>query len=162
VRHYDWDGDGVKDLVGSSTSGVYWCRNLGSETSPVLQAQAALRAPSAGGLTPIVTGARMRLDLTDWNNDGAIDLLIGNADGTVSLFEGYRFAFTALAAGSSQLPVFQWNSAPFLNYHVLAGATLQSITNVLATNLPSAGSTTSWTNTAAAGDGQFYRLQIAP
>ena len=30
-RVFDWDGDGVRDLVGSSDTGVYWCRNTGSD-----------------------------------------------------------------------------------------------------------------------------------
>ena len=48
VRLFDWDGDGVKDLVGSSNDGVYWCRNIGSNSSPSLQAPVALRAPLSG------------------------------------------------------------------------------------------------------------------
>jgi len=79
VRMFDWDGDGVKDLVGSSDTGVYWCKNIGSDSAPILQAPVALRAPVSGrGLVPIAIGPRMRLDLVDWNNDGAIDLLVGN------------------------------------------------------------------------------------
>ena len=161
VRMLDWDGDGVKDLVGSSNTGVYWCKNVGSSSSPVLLAPVALRAPVSGsGMVPIYTGPRMRLDLVDWNNDGAIDLLLGNADGTVSYYEGYRFAFTAMTAQPSGQQVLQWNSAPFLSYHVLAGpAIVGSITNCVATNLPSGGNTTCWTNSC--GDPQqFYRVQI--
>jgi hypothetical protein len=162
VRMFDWDGDGVKDLVGSSSAGVYWCKNIGSSSSPVLLAQMALRAPvSAGGLVPINTSVRMRLDLVDWNNDGVIDLLLGNVDGTVSYYEGYRFALTAMTAQPSGQRVFQWNSAPFLSYHVLAGPSISgAITNRVATNVPSGGKTTCWTNSC--GDAQqFYRLQIA-
>jgi hypothetical protein len=161
VRVFDWDGDGVKDLVGSSDTGVYWCRNIGSDSSPSLQAKVALSAPVSGkGLTPINTGGRMRLDLVDWNNDGTIDLLIGNSSGTVSYYEGYRFAFTQMAAQPPGQVVCQWGSAPFLNYHVLAGSSLSSITNQVATSLPSGGMVTRWTNSAAGGQ-QFYRVSIA-
>ena len=163
VRMFDWwDGDGVKDLVGSSNTGVYWCKNVGSSSSPVLLAPVALRAPVSGsGLVPIYTGPRMRLDLVDWNNDGVMDLLLGNADGTVTYYEGYRFAFTAMTAQPSGRQVLQWNSAPFLSYSVLAGPSIGAITNPVAINLPSGGNTTCWTNSC--GDAQqFYRLQIAP
>ena len=161
VRMFDWDGDGVKDLVGSSDTGVYWCKNVGSSSSPVLLSPVALRAPvSAGGLAPISTGPRMRLDLVDWNNDGVMDLLLGNSNGTVSYYEGYRFAFTALTAEPSGQQVLAWNSAPFLSYQVLAGPAIGAITNRIATGLPSGGKTTCWTNSC--GDSQqFYRLQIA-
>ena len=122
----------------------------------------ALRAPVSGsGLVPIAIGPRMRLDLVDWNNDGAIDLLVGNYLGEVTYYEGYRFAFTPMGA---QLPgqlVWQWNSAPYLTYQVLAGASVRSITNLVAPNLASGGTTTRWTNSATQSL-QFYRLQIGP
>jgi hypothetical protein len=73
------------------------------------------------------------------------------------MFAGYRFAFTAIAPQS----LLQWNSAPYLNYHVFAGPSPDSITNIVATSLPSAGNTTSWT-IASITNRQFYRLQIAP
>lgn len=161
VRMFDWDGDGVKDLVCSSATGVYWCKNVGSSSSPVLLAQVAISAPVSGsGLVPINTSPRMRLDLVDWNNDGVIDLLLGNVDGTVTYYEGYRFVATAMTAQPSGEQVLQWNSAAFLSYHVLAGPAIATITNGVATNLPSGGKTTCWTNSC--GDAQqFYRLQIA-
>ncbi len=161
VRMLDWDGDGVKDLVGSSNTGVYWCKNVGSSSSPVLLAPVAIRAPvSGGGLAAIYTGPRMRLDLVDWNNDGVIDLLLGNGDGTVSYYEGYPFAFTAMTAQPSGQQVLQWNSASFLSYSVLAGPSIGAITNRVAANLPSGGKSTCWTNSCVDAQ-QFYRLQIA-
>ena len=161
VRIFDWDGDGVNDLVGSSTDGVYWCKNVGSSSSPSLQARVALNAPVSGsGLQPIQTGGRMRLDLVDWNNDGTIDLLIGNLVGTVSYYEGYPFGFTQMDVVLPGQHVCEWNSAPYLAYHVLAGDSAGGITNLAATNLTSEGTTTRWTNSTAGGQ-QFYRLQIA-
>ena len=160
VRMLDWDGDGVKDLVCSSDTGVYWCKNVGSSSSPVLLGPVALRAPVSGsGLVPIYTGPRMRLDLVDWNNDGVIDLLLGNAAGTVTYYEGYQFAFTAMTAQPAGQRVLQWNSAPFLSYNVLVGPAIGAITNRAATNWPSGGKTTGWTNPGGAAQ-QFYRLQI--
>jgi hypothetical protein len=159
---FDWDGDGVKDLVGSSDTGVYWCRNTGTDSSPILQAPVALRAPVSGsGLRPISIGPRMRLDLVDWNNDGAVDLLVGNYSGSVTLYEGYRFAFTQTSPLPSGQQIWQWNSAPYLAYQVLAGTSPNSITNLVATSLISGGTSTRWTNSPTQAR-QFYRLQISP
>lgn len=162
VRVFDWDGDGLKDLVGSSSSGVYWCRNSGGNSSPVLEARTTLRAPVSGsGLVAINTSARMRLDLADWNNDGVVDLVLGNLDGRVLLFEGYRFQLTSIASCSSGGLSLQWRSSPYLKYHVLAGETPETMSSVVGTNLPSAGALTAWTNSTPA-DRQFYRVQVAP
>ena len=162
VRVFDWDGDGVKDLVGSSNTGVYWCRNIGTDSSPALLAPVALRAPVAGrGQVPIYTGQRMRLDLVDMNGDGVIDLLIGNLDGTITYYEGYRFSFTAVSAPSAGRCALEWNSAPYLKYHVFAGTSPASLTSLVASNFPSSGMTTCWTNSPSAGR-QFYRVQVAP
>ena len=115
VRMFDWDGDGVKDLVGSSDTGVYWCKNIGSDSAPILQAPVALRAPVSGsGLVADRTiGPRMRLDLVDWNNDGAIDLLGWQCLGEVTYYEGYRFAFSANNRAAPRSAGRQWNSAPY-------------------------------------------------
>jgi hypothetical protein len=162
IRMFDLDGDGVPDLLGSSNTGVYWCRNTGSKTAPVLLPPVALRAPVSGsGLQPINTGQRMRLDWVDWNNDGVMDLLVGNLDGTISYFEGYRFAFTAVSDRASGACALQWNSASFLSYHLLSGPALGAITNLIAMSVPSGGKTTCYTNSGSP-DQQFYRLQVAP
>jgi hypothetical protein len=161
VRVFDWDGDGLKDLVGSSSTGVYWCRNTGNNSVPLLDAPVAIRAPLAGGLTAINTSARMRLDLAVWNNDGVVDLLLGNADGTVAFFEGYRFQLTSIAPAAAVGVALQWRSARDLKYHVLSAPGPAAPFSIAASNLPSAGNFTTWTNTASANQ-EFYRVQIAP
>lgn len=162
ARVLDWDGDGLKDLVVSSSTGVYWCRNTNNNSAPVLQNQVAFKAPVSGlGLQPIYTSSRMRLDLVDWNNDGAMDLLLGNVDGTVYLYEGYRFVLTRLAPATDGQIVLQWNSANFLRYHALAGLSVTNVRSVAAAGLLSGGRMTRWTN-AVPGSQQFYRVQIAP
>ncbi len=162
VRMFDWDGDGSPDLVGSSANGVYWCRNIGSAGTPVLNAPVPICAPSSGsGLVPINTGARMRLDLADWNNDGVVDLVLGNADGTIFCYEGYCFAFSRLALEPNGLATLEWTSAPFLNYTVLAGSAPEQTTNIAVSGLPSAGKTTTWTHTPSAGH-EFFRVRVAP
>jgi hypothetical protein len=162
VRVFDWDGDGLKDLVCSSDTGVYWCRNTNSNPQPILQAKAALQVPSSitGKLVNINTGGRMRLDLVDWNNDGVLDLLVGNANGTVYYYEGYQFAFTSIAHQPGGQVVLQWNSATNLNYNILTGDSPTSVQTEAVTNLPSGGNTTIWTNQMQGGR-QFFRVQIA-
>ncbi len=163
VRIFDWDGDGAKDLVGSSDSGVYWCKNIGSSSSPLLKAPVAIRAPVSGSnsLQPINVGQRMRLELADWNSDGVIDLLVGRSDGTTYYYEGYRFAFTAITAQANDRYVLEWNSAPYLTYNVLGGMSVRAVTNLLVTNWAAGGNTTTWTNQSSENQ-QFYRVEIAP
>ena len=161
VRVFDWDGDGLKDLVGSSSTGVYWCRNAGNNAAPVLSLPVAIQSPTASGLTAIASSGRMRLDLADWNGDGVVDLLLGNTDGTVQLFEGYRFQITAIAPAASGAVALQWQSAPSLKYHVLAATSPETTFSITASNVPSAGNVTGWTNSTPAGQ-EFYRVQIAP
>ena len=162
VRIFDWDGDGVADLLGSSSTGVYWCKNVGTSSWPRLSALAPVRAPlSSGGLQPIAVGQRMRLDLVDWNGDGVVDLLVGREDGTIYYYEGYRMAFTETIAHGGGRYLLQWNSAAFLKYHVLSGVSPIAITNRVLTNWPSGGNLTAWTNYCLEAQ-QFYRVQVAP
>jgi len=162
VRVFDWDGDGLKDLVCSSDGGVYWCRNTNSNSNPILQAPVPICAPTTNGLVPIVTGQRMRLDLVDWNNDGVVDLILGNKDGTVYYYEGYRFAFTSIARQPDGQLVLQWNSATNLKYNVFAtnACPVNLLCYPAVTNLPSGGNTTVWTNPMQ-GRQQFFQIQIA-
>lgn len=161
VRVFDWDGDGLKDLVCSSDTGVYWCRNTNSNSNPLLQAPVPLCAPVFGtGLTNIYTGPRMRLDLVDWNNDGEMDVLLGNAYGTVYYYEGYHFGIRKVTPQAGNKIALQWDSAACLNYNVLAGNCVTNLPTLIATNLPSGGNTTAWTNPMQ-GDMQFFRVKIA-
>jgi hypothetical protein len=159
IRVCDWDGDGLKDVVCSSDTGVYWCRNTNRNSEPILQARIALPEPVAGsGLVNINTGGRMRLDLADWNNDGVMDLLLGNADGTVRVYRAYRFALISLNRMPGGGVVLQWNSAPYLKYNVCGKGILQGgHESKLATNLPSGGLSTSWTSSPACC-AQFYHV----
>ena len=103
----------------------------------------------------------MRLELVDWNNDGVMDLLLGNLNGTVSYYEGYRFGFTAVTAQGEGQYALQWNSTLYLTYHVFAGTSVNSVTNLLVTNWPAGGNVTTWTNYSSESR-QFYRVQVAP
>jgi hypothetical protein len=165
ARVFDFDGDGLKDLVCSSDAGVYWCRNTNNNSNPILQAPVPIYVPAANHLIPMITGpvpgSRMRIDLADWNNDGSTDLILGDYSGKVYYFEGYRFALTGTARGLADQTVLQWNSASNLSYNILTGASPAGLMIKAVTNWPSGGSATRWTNTTA-GNQQYYRVQIAP
>ncbi len=160
VRVQDWDGDGRKDVVGSSSLAVYWCRNTNNNQNPLLQAPVMLNVPTANGtLANIAVSTRMRLDLADWNNDGVSDLLLGCADGTVLLYEGYRTGLQSITRRGDSV-VLQWDSAPYLRYAVMAGSSLSDMTEVVG-YLPSGGKTTSFTNAVSAGN-RFFRVHQNP
>ena len=162
IRVADWDGDGLKDLVGSASYNVSWCRNTNSNSSPVLEGPIAIQAPVAGsGLRAINLSYRMRLELVDWNTDGVLDVLVGNSDGQVLVYQGYRFAIVSVTAASPDEMVLLWSSAPFLNYQVLAGTSPQAIDIPLAPQLASQGLMTSWTSSPD-GNSRFFRVRVVP
>jgi len=88
----DWDGDGLQDLLcGTEHAEVYFFRNIGSRQHPKLAG--GVRLALAGG--EFDRGYRCRIAVTDWNNDGKLDLLVGNfyshkepAGGNIWLFLG--------------------------------------------------------------------------
>lgn len=162
VRVFDWDGDGLKDLVGSASYNVSWCRNNGSNPAPILGLPTPIRAPVAGlGLIPINTSYRMRLELTDWNNDEVADLLVGDSVGCVYFYEGYRFMFTDVSSLPGPALGLQWNSAPHLSYRIWSGGSPHSLSTLVVTNLPSEGNVTGWTNALIGAQG-FFKVEIAP
>ncbi|MCH8273512.1 MAG: VCBS repeat-containing protein [Armatimonadetes bacterium] len=74
----DWDGDGVLDLlIGYEDGGVLFCkgRRRGSGP-PVFDTMEKLTA----GDKEISLGGRTKIFVTDWNEDGLLDLLAGNFD----------------------------------------------------------------------------------
>ena len=91
---YDWDADGIQDLIlGTEDGKVLFCRNTGTNKSPELAKDKALDLQSMGADEK---GYRWRIAITDWNNAGKPDLLMGNfysgkgqkAGGNVWLFPG--------------------------------------------------------------------------
>jgi hypothetical protein len=71
----DWDGDGKKDmLLGGEEPKIYFYRNVGSNEKPKLAKAEALDLKGPGS----DAGIRWRPEVTDWNNDGKQDLLVGN------------------------------------------------------------------------------------
>lgn len=161
-RVADWDGDGLKDLVGSSMYGVYWCRNTNRNDNPMLEPAVALNAPLSGqGLRPITISSRMRLDVVDWNNDGVLDLVLGTAEGQVLLYEGYRFGLGQITGTDTETMTISWASAPYLKYQLDACAALGAGWTPVATSVPAANRRTSWSGPWR-GDAQFFRVQVVP
>lgn len=84
AHHADWDGDGVLDLVlGSEYGSVHWYRNVASNNAPKYAASEPLieqgefkQRQEADG--PDGAGSRTKVFVTDWNQDGLPDLLVGD------------------------------------------------------------------------------------
>jgi hypothetical protein len=78
----DWNADGQKDLlVGAGDGTVSVFLNQGTDANPVLAAGVTVPLPEAGALR-----ANARPFVTDWNQDGGQDLLVGDANGRTYLF----------------------------------------------------------------------------
>ena len=75
VAHFD--ADGKKDLlVGRADGTVQLFRNVGTDTAPTFDGGALVQAGPAGVKSPIDVGYRATIALTDWDNDGARDLVL--------------------------------------------------------------------------------------
>jgi len=93
-RIYDWNGDQVKDiLVGELSGNIYYLQNLGTNDAPVFDSAEKLLLLNGDPLryltdigNPSYSVPRSRFDVTDWNNDGYADILVGGQDGRVMLF----------------------------------------------------------------------------
>ncbi|GAB4539512.1 MAG: hypothetical protein Fur0020_08430 [Thermodesulfovibrionia bacterium] len=90
-RVFDLDGDGKKDLlIGEVMGYVYFLRNVGSDESPAFERAERLRLMDGMPLKYPINGARSRLSISDWDDDGIHDILIGGMDGRVMLFKGLK------------------------------------------------------------------------
>jgi hypothetical protein len=83
----DWDGDGLWDLVvGSGDGSVNWYRNAGNKGQPKFEKGIELVAKHDGSgynllrwnVDELPPGIRSQVEVTDFNNDGKLDLLVGD------------------------------------------------------------------------------------
>ena len=86
-RIYDYDSDGLKDiLVGEVSGHVYLLKNVGTGSNPVFKKSEKLYLKNGNALKYPGKGPRSRLFVTDWNDDGLDDIIVGGASGRVMLF----------------------------------------------------------------------------
>lgn len=87
ARLSDWDGDGLQDLVtGLANGSVLFWPNTNTAAEPQFSAPVGLEAGEPGEKTPIDVGDQAMVEMTDWNNDGRLDLVVGGLDGRISLY----------------------------------------------------------------------------
>ncbi|MEQ9406365.1 MAG: VCBS repeat-containing protein [Fuerstiella sp.] len=85
----DWDSDGRPDLLAAyEAGGVNWYRNVGTRKQPRLQAAQSLIPHSPAPWNDDDArrsdewGARAKICVHDWNNDGLPDILLGDRNGS--------------------------------------------------------------------------------
>ncbi len=118
----DWDGDGKLDLVvGCGDGSVVWYRNIGTREKPAFHAPEVLVAAPNGQPETRDHGLSVKICVTDWNEDGRLDLLVGD--------EGEHFAKSLNdeerklldAARAQQVDTFRSWATVFRDYRTLRG-----------------------------------------
>jgi len=90
----DWNNDGYNDLlVGDADGNVVIYMNTADNTNPVLDKGTIILNIGYDRATPVVS---------DWNEDGKKDLIVGNMEGTIIIY---------LNKGTDSFPAFD---PPFL------------------------------------------------
>ncbi len=90
-----WDADSKKDLiVGQADGHIRLYTNIGTDDDPTFDGGVLLQVGQPGSKVDIWVGKRTTLALTDWNEDGRKDLVVGMHSGYVYLYlnEGTHFA----------------------------------------------------------------------
>jgi len=97
-RVYDFNNDGLKDiLVGEVLGYVYLLKNVGTISNPVFDRADKLFLKTGDALKYPGKAPRSRIDITDWNNDGLDDIIVGGEDGRVMLFIASQDTSVSLA-----------------------------------------------------------------
>ena len=85
VHFADWDGDGVSDIVvGSEDGGIFWHRNVGTESAPAFGPMRTLIAEQPMDerflrlSMPMRPSSRVKVHVVDQDGDGLNDLLVGD------------------------------------------------------------------------------------
>ncbi len=89
-RIYDWNNDGKKDLlVGEVFGGIYFLENVGTNAAPVFDSAEQFLLSNGDPLKFDLggnIGPRSRIFVTDWNEDGLADVIVGGENGTLELY----------------------------------------------------------------------------
>jgi len=115
-----WDADSKKDLLaGQADGGVRLYTNVGTDDAPTFDGGVLLQVGPPGAKVDINVGARTTLAITDWDEDGRKDLVVGMHSGYVYLYrnEGTDTApdfrlREGLMDGGQPLRVPSYRSAP--------------------------------------------------
>ncbi len=90
----DWNEDGKKDLLVGDTNGkLTLFINVGENDAPVLEDRGVIKEDS----DDLAIGARLCVEIVDWNNDGKKDLIAGTDRGKVYFIKNI---------GTNEEPVF--------------------------------------------------------
>jgi hypothetical protein len=84
----------MQRYFGGEVSGnIYYLQNVGTNDAPVFNTAEKLILSNGSALryltdpaNPSYNAPRSRFDITDWNNDGHADIVVGGQDGRVMLF----------------------------------------------------------------------------
>jgi len=112
----DWNADGKKDLlVGDGAGRVTVFLNTGTDAAPVLAAGTAISLPDVG-----TSRANARPFITDLNQDGKKDLLVGDVNGRIYTFinsgtdAAPAFTSSGTLTGQGGQVVVSSNAVPFI------------------------------------------------
>jgi hypothetical protein len=90
-RVADWNRDSKNDLLIGLTDGtirVYL--NTGTNANPTFAGSSLVQVGDAGAKVNLDVGDRATFEVVDWNNDGAMDLVVGALDGKVRVYLNRR------------------------------------------------------------------------
>ena len=96
----DWDNDGLIDLlVGDGKGAVGFYKNVGTKTEPKLSARVELISQSSASNIPSKldnperSGMRVKISTCDWNQDGLLDLLVGDFSSDRGKYHGWVWVY---------------------------------------------------------------------
>jgi hypothetical protein len=159
-RIFDWNGDGYKDIVAGEAYGlVLFYENIRTNDDPDFDSTKVYL--EAGG-SQIDVGYRSRPEVSDWNNDGLPDLLVGADNGCVYLIEQqFIFAFESISYDSSTGTTLVWRSREGDTYTVY-DSTDMILWNVAEAGVASQGFTTTWTDSTSPSSGErYYKIGVS-